>query len=396
MSLPRPATARTFASPVVEARGWLSGVTFPEDRPLIDAGQAAPSGPPPKALREVIARAALENPAAHRYGPDLGLPALREALAANICATYGGTVSAAQVAITSGANQAFCAAIASLAAPGDEVLLPSPWYFNHKMWLDMSGINTVPLPCDAHLMPDPEAAKARITPRTRAIVLVTPNNPTGAEYPAPLIATFRDLARTHGIALIIDETYRDFAASTGAPHSLFTDPDWDDTLIHLYSFSKSYRLTGHRVGAIATSAARLDEVEKFIDTVTICPSQLGQIAALWGLQNLGQWVASERAEVLTRQAAMRAAAPELASAGWRLLGLGGFFAWVEHPFPASSHDIAQALVTGASALTLPGTFFTPPESASPGLRLAFANLDAPRIATLASRLAHFSPNFSKL
>jgi aspartate/methionine/tyrosine aminotransferase len=81
------------------------------------------------------------------------------------------------------------------------------------------------------------------------------------------------------------------------------DPDWDDTLIHLYSFSKAYRLTGHRVGAMVASEARLAEVEKFLDTVAICPPQVGQIAALWGMRNLGQWLAGERDEILARRAA---------------------------------------------------------------------------------------------
>ncbi|MGR3794319.1 aminotransferase [Vannielia sp. SX4] len=390
---PQPPTARTFASPVVEAKSWLSGLTFPPERPLIDAGQAAPADPPPEALRRVIAEAALNDDSAHHYGAVLGLGALREELAANISATYGGRVAAAQVAITSGANHAFCAVLASLAGPEDEVILPTPWYFNHKMWLDMAHIGTVPLPCDAAtLLPDPDEAASLITERTRAIVLVTPNNPTGAEYPPALLAAFQGLARARGLALIVDETYRDFTAATGAPHELFTDPDWDDTLIHIYSFSKSFRLMGHRVGAVATSPTRLAEIEKFIDTVTICPTPLGQKAALWGLQNLGQWVASQRDEVLARQAAMRDAAPALADAGWRLAGLGGFFAWIEHPMESDATNVAKALVREAGVLALPGTFFSPTGDAvgARALRVAFANLDAPAIGQLANRLTSFN------
>ena len=147
------------------------------------------------------------------------------------------------------------------------VILPVPWYFNHKMWLDMQGVTTVPLPTGAGLLPDPDEAAALITPATRAIVLVSPNNPGGVEYPAELVRAFHDLARARGLALIVDETYRDFDARSGAPHDLFTDPDWDESFIHLYSFSKAYRLTGHRVGAMVASRARLAEVEKFLDTV---------------------------------------------------------------------------------------------------------------------------------
>ncbi|MFV0300173.1 MAG: aminotransferase class I/II-fold pyridoxal phosphate-dependent enzyme, partial [Paracoccus sp. (in: a-proteobacteria)] len=179
-----PAIAATFSPPVMEARRWLNGVTFPPERPLINVSQAAPVDPPPEGLRRAIAEAALNRPEAHLYGPVLGNPDLRQAVAGEFSASYGASVAAGQVAITQGCNQAFCAAMTMLAQAGDEVILPVPWYFNHKMWLDMMGIATRPLTCDDAMLPDPEAAAALITPRTRAIVLVTPNNPTGAEYPA--------------------------------------------------------------------------------------------------------------------------------------------------------------------------------------------------------------------
>jgi len=387
MTLPlNPAMEATFLPPVMEARRWLDGVVFPADRPLINVSQAAPVDPPPLALRQEIARAALEDPAAHLYGPVLGLPALRAEVAAQWSASYGGTVAAEQVAITQGCNQAFCAVMATLAGAGDEVILPTPWYFNHKMWLDMQGVKAVPLATGDGLVPDPEAAARLIGPRSRAIVLVSPNNPGGVEYPAEVLRGFYDLAQARGLALIVDETYRDFDSRSGAVHDLFTDPDWAGTLIQLYSFSKAYRLTGHRVGAITASAARLTEVEKFLDTVAICPSQLGQIAALWGMRNLGTWVAGERLEILARRAAMVQGFARLE--GWRLLGCGAYFAYVEHPHPLPSPEFARALVREAGVLLLPGTMFMPAEDPAGArqLRIAFANVDAAGIGALFDRL----------
>ena len=390
MSLPR--TATTFAPPVMEARRWLQGVTFPPGRPLLNVSQAAPVDPPPLAMREAMADLAMNEPQAHLYGPVLGLPALREEVAARWTRSYGGTVAAAQVAITSGCNQAFCAAIHTLVAEGDEVILPVPWYFNHKMWLDMAGAVAVPLPTGAGLIPDPEQAAALITPRTRAIVLVTPNNPGGVEYPPAVIRAFFDLARARGIALIVDETYRDFLAASSAPHDLFADPDWDDTLIQLYSFSKAYRLTGHRVGAMSASPARLAEVEKFLDTVTICPAQIGQFAALWGMQNLDQWLAGERDEILARRAAITGGFAPLAAKGWDLMGCGAYFAYMAHPFDLPSDRLAQRLVAEAGVLLLPGTMFMPEGDAAGKrqLRVAFANVDAQGIGALLDRLGGFA------
>ena len=381
-------TQTTFAPPVMEARRWLEGVIFPADRPLLNVSQAAPVDPPPAPLRVAMAEA-LERPETHLYGPVLGLPGLRAGLARNWSEHYGGTVRADQVAVTAGCNQAFAAAIAAIAGEGDEVILPVPWYFNHKMWLDMSGVRAVPLKTGDDLVPTVEAAEALISPRTRAIALVSPNTPGGVEYPAETIAAFFELAKSRGIKLILDETYRDFDSRDGAPHDLITRDDWDDTLIALYSFSKAYRLTGHRTGAVLTSQPLLAEIEKFLDTVAICAPQLGQHAAVWGLENLAQWLAGERAEILDRRAAILDNLPVIEAKGWRLMGCGAYFAYFEHPFAESSADLAPRLVRDAGVLLLPGTMFMPedaPEGARQ-VRVAFANVDRAGIAELFRRLA---------
>lgn len=390
--MPLTRTAATFAPPVMEARRWLEGVTFTEDRPLINVSQAAPVDPPPLALRQAMADFAINQDAAHLYGPVLGNPDLRAELAREIGDHYAAEVRPEQTAITSGCNQAFASVISAITDQGDEVILPTPWYFNHKMWLDMAGVRAVDLPTGADLLPDPEQARALITDRTRAIALVTPNNPGGVEYPADLVRAFYDLAQQHGLRLLVDETYRDFDSRSGPPHALFQQPDWDRTLVHLYSFSKAYRLTGHRVGAIATGAPLLAEVEKFLDTVAICPGQMGQFAALWGMQNLSQWLAGERAEILDRRAAITENMPCLTDKGWRLLGLGAYFAYLEHPFDMPSDDLARRLVGDAGILLLPGTMFMPDHdpAGKRQVRIAFANLDRAGIGQLFDRLQALS------
>ncbi|AZV78156.1 aminotransferase [Parasedimentitalea marina] len=391
MSMSR--TRSTFVSPIVEAYSWLDGMTFPSDRPLLNVSQAAPIDPPPEGLRQAMAESALNDNSAHLYGAVLGRNDLRTGLAAQISAHYDAEVSGDQIGITSGCNQAFAATIASLCEDGDEVIIPAPWYFNHKMWLDMSGVSAVPLMVDPDMRPDIDKAAALISARTRAIALVSPNNPCGTEYPADLLRAFYDLAKSNGLALILDETYRDFDSRSGPPHQLLQLPDWDQTLIHLYSFSKAYRLTGHRVGAIATSPAQLIEMGKFIDTVTICPNQLGQIGALWGIENLSDWVAGERDEILDRRAAIHEGFAILAERGWKLLGCGAYFAYVEHPFTQDSADIARKLVTDASILMLPGSMFMPSDDPAGArqFRIAFANVDRAGIDELFHRLASFQP-----
>lgn len=385
-----PRMAATFSPPVMEARRWLDGVEFTPDRPLINVSQAAPVAPPPLALREAIADAAINLDEAHLYGPVLGNEDLRSEVATRWSKAYGGQITDQQVAITSGCNQAFAAVLATIAGEGDEVILPTPWYFNHKMWCDMQGVRAVALATGDDLLPDPAKAEALITDRTKAIALVSPNNPGGVEYPAELLRAFYALCERRGLTLLLDETYRDFDSRcdgvTSAAHDLFQNPDWDRTLVHLYSFSKAFRLTGHRVGAFIASPTRLAEAEKFLDTVAICPNQLGQIAALWGLQNLTDWVLGERAEILDRRAAITEGFPQLD--GWRLLGCGAYFAWAEHPFEESSDALAKRLVRDAGVLLLPGTMFTPEGDVAGKrqLRIAFANVDRGGISDLFQRL----------
>ena len=384
--------ADTQTPPVMEARRWIADKDF-GDVPLINVSQAAPVDPPPEALRQVMADEVMRNPEAHLYGPVRGLPALRENIANTWTRDYGGAISADHVTITSGCNQAFCAAIASVAKRGDAVILPTPWYFNHQMHLTMSGIEVIPLPCGEGMLPDLEHAKSLITDRVKALVLVTPNNPTGAEYPGDLVGSFFDLAQQAGIALIVDETYRDFDSRSGTPHDLFQKDNWGETLIQLYSFSKAYRLTGHRVGALVTGTARQDQIEKYLDTQTICPNQIGQIAALWGMNNLSQWLAGERDEILARRAAMETGLNNLD--GWILKGCGAYFAYAQHPFDLRSDEVAKALVDQSHVLMLPGTMFAPLSGQSDGLaeghlRIAFANVDVTGISALIDRLKGFA------
>ncbi len=388
-----PNLTRVIASPIMEAGSWLEAHPPPPDRELIDLRQAVPAGPPSDEVRQAMAEAALNDPGAHLYGAVLGRDALRESIAEAWSEIYQGDIMASQVGVTVGCNQAFCAAISSLAAPGDEVILPTPWYFNHKMWLDMTGVKAVPLPTNQDSLPDVASAEALITDRTRAIALVSPNNPTGVEYPTRMLRDLLALAAEKGIALIVDETYRDYH-SADRPHDLFAQPNWPDNFIHLYSFSKIMRLTGHRIGAVIAHEGRIAEMEKFLDTMSICPSQIGQIGALKGLETLTETRARERAIFDSRREALQA---EFAKGvgDWRLVSSGAYFAYAEHPFDMDSRDVCKRLIADQSILILPGVFFGPTRAeggdgtAEKTCRIAFANVDEAGIAEMADRMRRF-------
>ncbi|MFC6519902.1 aminotransferase class I/II-fold pyridoxal phosphate-dependent enzyme [Undibacterium arcticum] len=235
------------APPIADAQAWVAGRSFPADCPLLDVSQAVPSYAPALALQTFLAEQVLQ-PTTALYTEIAGLPALRRELAAELARDYAGTITHENIAITAGCNEAFAVTMMALAEPGDEVLLPLPYYFNQQMWLQTLGIKPVYIPfnADNHGTPDIKAIADRITGRTRALVLVTPNNPTGAIYSAEFIEQCFELAKDHGFALVLDETYKDFRDDTGTPpHRLFARADWPEALIHLYSFQglRAYRIS---------------------------------------------------------------------------------------------------------------------------------------------------------
>ena len=128
------------APPIAEAMSWISPSA--RNRALINLCQAVPSYPPAEALQDELARL-VRLPETSLYTDIHGIAPLREALAAHMAADYAGEVKASDTLITAGCNQAFCAAISAMAGPGDNVILPAPWYFNHQMWLAMQGLSLI-------------------------------------------------------------------------------------------------------------------------------------------------------------------------------------------------------------------------------------------------------------
>jgi aspartate/methionine/tyrosine aminotransferase len=387
MNAPLPLSARirnTFAAPIPAAKAWAARYDG-RAGPTIDLTQAVPGYPTHPDLATRLAEGAA-SPIQARYGTIDGDESLRTALAADINRIYGGDVQPGEVAITAGANLAFTMAMTILAGPGDQVMLPVPWYFNNAMALSMQGIETLPLPCRAEdaFIPDPERAAALITPRTRAIVLITPNNPTGAVYPPAIIARFAELCATRGVWLILDESYRDFLPEAALPpHALFTDPTWRDRIVHIYSFSKAYCVAGHRTGAIVTGPEVRAELNKVLDTMQICPPRGPLPGLTWAVDHLHEWKAGNRAIIAERARVFRAGVGQLP--GWRIDALGTYFAYMRIPDHApDAMQAAEKLATEAGLLSLPGPFFGPGQDRH--LRLAFANAEIDAIEAVPARL----------
>ena len=379
-----PLVADVGSPPIPEAQSW-TGRYDGSFGPLINLSQAVPGNAPHEKLLERMAAAA-GSAAGAQYGPINGDPELRQAYAAELSRLYEGRIEPADTAITAGCNLAFFAAMMLLAHRGEAVLLPTPWYFNHQMSLDMLGIEPRPLPCrpEAGFVPRVEDAEALIDGRVRAVVLVTPNNPTGAVYPAHVIEAFAELCRRRGIYLVIDETYRDFLPQgMNRAHGLFTGEKWRDNVIQLYSFSKSYAIPGHRTGAITADSRLVEQVAKILDCIQICAPRTAQAALPFAIDGLRSWREANRLEINRRAQVFRGALAPLPE--WRIESVGAYFAYLRHPFPgATAQAVAERLATERGVLCLPGSYFGPGQEGH--LRVAFANVGAEVLAGLTGRL----------
>jgi aspartate/methionine/tyrosine aminotransferase len=377
-----PRTRSAIDSPIDTPYALLDGR---ERGPgFLDLAQAAPQYPAAPEVVEHVAAAARRADGGN-YVELAGLPALRAVFAAELSRDYRGRVDDGHVFVTAGCNQAFCLVASALAGPGDEIILPLPFYFNHDMWLRMEGIRPVYLEPGPDMVPTAVAAEELITPRTRAIVLVSPGNPSGVTISPAGIAAFAAVASRHGIALVLDETYRSFRGTDEPPHPLFADPGWPETVISLHSFSKDLAIPGYRVGAVVASAAVQREIRKLADCVAICAPRIGQEAAWAGLTRAQQW-RRDRARQAADRRAWFAAAMAGRPGGFELLSLGGFFAWVRHPFPGRpTVDVVRDLAIGHHVLVIPGTAFLPDDRGT--VRVSVSNVGTDGLTTFTGRLA---------
>ncbi len=384
MNMPlSPLVGQVEAPPIAEAMSWVRPGA--RNREFLNLCQAVPSYPPAEALQDEFARLA-KAPGTGGYTNIYGLEALRAAHAEAIGRDYQAEIPAANVAVTTGCNQAFAAAVMAVAKPGDSIVIPAPYYFNHQMWMTMLGIGIAPIPAFSagRNHPIAEDAEAAITPATKAIVLCTPNNPTGAIYPPHVIKAFFDLAKRRGLALILDETYKDFRPDPAPAHGLFAEKGWQDTLIQLYSFSKVYALAGYRLGAMISGEALLFEAAKILDCMTICPPHITQGGVIYALSHLDAWKREKLALMAGRLAAIRTAFQNPALK-FELVSSGAYFAYVKHPFAGeASKAVAMRLAQEHDVLCLPGSMFGPGQEDY--LRFAFANVDGALMEPLAQRL----------
>jgi len=243
----------------------------------------------PDHIRNAIKKA-LDEGHTH-YGSDRGVPELRELLAEKIQRESGVAYDwRDEILITAGGQAALHVAVMSLANPGDEIIILLPHYPPYVVNAQLAGAKAVfvPLRSERNFVPDPAEIAKAMTPKTKVLIILTPNNPTGAVYPESVLREILELAQRHNVTIISDETYESLVYDGLRHTSMLTFPGAKETVVLVSSFSKTYAMTGLRVGYLAASRDKLLQFLKYHHTVNISanvPTQMACAAAMKGPQD---------------------------------------------------------------------------------------------------------------
>jgi len=339
-------------------------------------------GPPPQALQ--AAREAIDDGDLHAYGPMAGDQALRDAVGRWLQHHHKLDLAGSAVLITTGSNMAFHAIAQVLCDPGDECILPVPYYFNHAMAIQLAG--GVPVAVEAGVIPDPERLAAAITPRTRAIVTISPNNPSGAVFPRAVLEAINRLCADRGLLHISDEAYALFAHGDAAVWSPGQGSGSGAHTVTLGSLSKSHGMAGWRIGWAVVPERLLEAIAKVQDTIQICPPRLNQRAAAGALAAGAPWCQT-RIQGLGQQRRQVLAALDEANAPWRLLAPpdGAFYALLQLDSPLSGDAAMERLIREHRVALVSGDSFGLRGCC---LRLSYGMLQAVDLAEALDRLRH--------
>jgi aspartate/methionine/tyrosine aminotransferase len=252
---------------------------------VISLGQGVVHYPPPAAVYDRLA-SRFADPGMHTYGAVVGIPALRDQIRSKLVSENGILADGTEcdVIVTAGANMGFLNAVLATTNPGDEIILLSPFYFNHEMAVGIAGCKATVVGTDSLYQPTLEHICEAITSKTRAVVTISPNNPTGAVYSRDALLAINHLCAERGIFHIHDEAYEYFIYE-GADHaSPGAFPSAAPHTISLFSLSKAYGFASWRVGYMVVPNSLVEAVRKIQDTNLICPPLPSQEAAVAALE----------------------------------------------------------------------------------------------------------------
>jgi len=350
----------------------------------ISLGQGVVHYGPPESVTLTVARAATDK-RINRYGLCFGIDPLLDEIHAKLESENGMTVGAdRRIAVTAGSNMGFLNAVLAVADPGDEIVLLSPFYFNHEMAIEIAGCRAIAVPTDENYQPDPARIEAALSDRTRAIVTISPNNPTGAVYSEQSLRAINSLCAQRNIYHVTDEAYEYFTYGNARHFPPGSIPGAERHTISLYTLSKAYGMAGWRIGYMVIPAHLDEAVKKIQDTNLICPPVLNQFVAAAALSEGKQWCETQiRPLSSVRDLAM----DELAQLKDRVRvpePTGAFYALLRVNTDRPDMELVETLIREFGVAVMPGSTFGVKDGCY--LRMAYGALDRQTVAEGMRRL----------
>jgi aminotransferase len=333
------------------------------------------------------AKAALDANQHHYTGPT-GIPELRDAIAADLTSQYGLDYGSDEIVVTAGAQEAIMLTMLGLCSPGDEVLITSPRFTTYDTAVHLCGGTPVPVPTferDDFALDVAEIEK-RITPRTKMFVLVSPNNPTGAVTPPAAIRAIADLAIRHDLIIVADEIYGRMIYTPNEHLSIATLPGMRERTITLNGFSKTYAMTGWRIGYLAAPADLVEALTEPRHTLSINSCTISQHAALAALTGPQEPIDAMMETYGERRSWLM---PALTEAGFTYGHPGGAFYIYTNVSSSglTAPDFCLRLLQEAGVMVFPGTMFG--DDSTDYIRISYLQ-PLPMIQEAVERIASFT------
>lgn len=350
----------------------------------ISLGQGVVNYEPPPSALAAIARFTAD-PENHKYKATHGIPPLLDALRIKLARDNHIRITPNHtLMVTAGSNMAFAHVIAAITDPDDEVILLTPYYFNHEMALALANVKAVSVPTDDDHQPRVDWIERAITSRTKAVVTISPNNPTGAVYSETVLRGVNTLCRERGLYHIHDEAYEYFVFDGAQHFSPASLPDSAAHTISLFSFSKTFGMASWRVGYLLAPAHLDESLRKVQDTVLICAPVISQFAACGALEIGRDYAAGFLPTYDAMREQVRTA---LAPLGERVVvppTRGALYFYLRVNTPIGALTLAENLIREHGVAVIPGTTFGISDQCC--LRISYGALDPATVCDGMARL----------
>lgn len=344
------------------ARGLRNGM-------FLNVGE--PDFTTPEHIKEA-AKKAMEGGFTH-YTPIQGIPELREAIAEKLRSENGIDVETnSEILITAGAQSAFFATCQALIDQGDEVIVQDPFYPAYEVALRLVGAKIVRAPLKEHkyFVVEPEDIEEKITKKTKVIILISPNNPTGSVLEKNTLKRISEVVRDNDLVVISDEIYEKIIYDGVVNHSVISVPSMEERTVIINSFSKTYAMTGWRVGFLVACKEIMENIVKVHHTMNICACAVSQKAALAALTGPQDCVVEMVREYDERRKEIVNLLNEIPGFTCQM-PKGAFYVFPSiNLFKTSSMEFAKFLIEDAGVVTVPGSAFG--ENGEGHLRLSYA------------------------